>query len=127
MARIWSEPGSGANYMLGVPKSPATEAAARVHGSLSRSRVIFVRVCSFTFQFSCVEELRASVAFYSKKIHPSRRSSEVALAVRSGEVLRWEAERWHERLPLYLREEPKRVRVLAALQRALRKAEDGKI
>jgi hypothetical protein len=88
---------------------------------------MFVRVCSFTFRFRSVEELRECTAFYSKKVHPSRRSAEAAKAVRAGEMSRWEAESWHERLPLYLREEPKRLRVLAALQEALRRAEAGEI
>jgi hypothetical protein len=33
-----------------------------------------------------------------------------------------ETQRWYDRLPMYLREEPKRVRVVAALEEALARA-----
>lgn len=39
----------------------------------------------------------------------------------------WEVERWFERLPMYLLEEPKRQKVLKALSKALALAEIGKL
>jgi len=39
----------------------------------------------------------------------------------------WEVERWFERLPLYLLEEPKRKKVLQALTHALELVEAGKL
>jgi hypothetical protein len=87
-----------------------------------------VRVCGFTFEFHSTDEIRACATFYGSKVRPSSRSAEAARAVRMGEVTwRWEVERWYERLPLYLREEPKRARVHAALEEALRRRESGKI
>jgi hypothetical protein len=42
-----------------------------------------------------------------------------------GDMDHWEAERWFERLPMYLLEEPKRLKVIKALERALTLAESG--
>jgi hypothetical protein len=39
----------------------------------------------------------------------------------------WEVERWFERLPMYLLEEPKRQKVLKALSKALALAEIDKL
>lgn len=39
----------------------------------------------------------------------------------------WDVERWFERLPMYLQEEPKREKVVKALSRALLLAESGKL
>jgi hypothetical protein len=43
------------------------------------------------------------------------------------ELRGWEVERWFERLPMYLLEEPKRQKVLKGLSRALALAEGGKL
>lgn len=60
--------------------------------------------------------------------HPSGRQADAASAVAAGEVAsRHEVQRWHERLPLYLREEPKRLKVVAALSEALRRVEAGEL
>ena len=72
----------------------------------------FVSVCSFTFEFQSLDQLRLCLEFYSRKLHPSTRRD-------IGAADHWECERWFERLPLYLREEPKRLQVVSALQRAL--------
>ena len=96
--------------------------------TLDQHAVLFVRVCGFTFEFHTVEQLRACRAFYATKLHPSSRSHAAAEAVANDRVTwRWEVERWFERLPLYLREESKRVEVAAALDDALRQAESGKV
>lgn len=88
--------------------------------------VLLVRVAGFTFTFHSMTQLRECLSFYERKLHPSRRSSAHANAVRGGEVCwRLEVERWHERLPLYLREEPKRQEVVSALRSAVAKAEIG--
>jgi hypothetical protein len=39
----------------------------------------------------------------------------------------WDIERWFERLPMYLLEEPKRQKVLKALNKALERVEAGKL
>jgi len=43
------------------------------------------------------------------------------------ELRGWDVERWFERLPMYLMEEPKRQKVLKALSRALALAETGNL
>jgi hypothetical protein len=96
--------------------------------TISSHRVLFVRVCGFTFRFHTTEELIACLEFYEQKLHPSSRSAEAAAAVADETVgWRWHVERWYERLPLYLREEPKREQVVAALAKALRQREAGKV
>jgi hypothetical protein len=88
--------------------------------TLEPHRVVLVQVSGFTFTFHTVDEIRACLTYYEGKIHPSSRSAAAAAAVRIGEVTwRLEVERWYERLPLYLRKEAKRVRVVCALQEAL--------
>ncbi len=39
----------------------------------------------------------------------------------------WEAQRWYERLPMFLFEEPKRQKVETALKKALDLIKDGKL
>ncbi len=72
----------------------------------------FVAVCSFTFSFQSLDQLRACLRYYSRKLHPSGR-------INLGVADHWEVQWWYERLPLYLREEPKRQKVVKALSRAL--------
>ena len=106
MAKIWWEPHHGERYR----RAPTLEA----------QKTLCVRVASFTFRFETREQLRECLEFYRQKHHSSSQSSERAAAVRNGEVAwRHEVQRWYERLPLYLREEPKRLKVVAALEEAL--------
>ena len=127
MAKIWWEPYTGsaaqADRMLGE-FAPSNALARRdVPRSLQRRRVLFVRAAGFTFTFHSPEQLAACLAYYRRPLHPSSRSPERAAAVRDGAVgWRWHVQRWYERLPLYLREEPKRRRVVAALGVAARRA-----
>ena len=99
--------------------------------SLVPRHVIVVRVASFAFRFDSVERLRECVKYYEKKTHPSSRIAAKTLAADLGEDWRelrgWDVERWFERLPMYLLEEPKRQKVLKALSRALALAETGKL
>jgi hypothetical protein len=98
---------------------------------LKPSEVITVRVASFVFRFGSVEQLKRCLAFFEKKIHPSSRISSRVLAADLGEdwrkLSRWDVERWFERLPMYLLEEPKRQKVLKALSKALALEEAGKL
>jgi hypothetical protein len=99
--------------------------------SLAPRNVIVVRVASFAFRFETVERLRECIKYYEKKTHPSSRIPAKTLAADLGEDWRdlrgWDVERWFERLPMYLLEEPKRQKVLIALSRALALAETGKL
>jgi hypothetical protein len=75
----------------------------------------FVEVCGFTFRFGSVAQIETVLAYYRQKLHPSSRLPDSRWLRAEHDV----AQRWYERLPGYLREEPKRVRVVAALERAL--------
>jgi hypothetical protein len=76
-----------------------------------------VKVCSFTFSFIAMEQLDACLDYYSKKIHPSSR----IYGAQFGGADYWEVQRWFERLPMYLLEEPKRLKVIRALTIAKKK------
>ena len=99
--------------------------------SLAPQHVIVVRVASFAFRFATVERVRECIKYYEKKTRPSSRISTKTLAADLGEDWRelrgWDVERWFERLPMYLLEEPKRQKVLKALSRALALAETGNL
>jgi len=93
--------------------------------------LIVVKVVSFTFGFRDVDQLRAYIDYFSQKTRPSSRVPARVLAGELGEDWReqrgWEVERWFERLPMYLLEEPKRQKVLKALTKALQLVEGGKL
>lgn len=97
---------------------------------ISRS-VIVVEVVSFTFRFADVAQLQKCIAYYKTKTHPTSRIPAEQLAADLGEDWReqrgWEVERWFERLPMYLLEEPKRQKVLKALEKAQNLLESGKL
>lgn len=97
---------------------------------LSREDIV-VHVVSFKFRFGSIEQLRDCLEYFRKKTHPSSRISAKKLAAEFGEGWRevrgWEIERWYERLPLYLFEEPKRVKIVRALEKALKLAEEGRL
>lgn len=97
--------------MDGIDSSTADQFRAP---TLLQRQVYFVRVCSFTFEFHSIQQLQTCLDFYDQKIQPSSRRD-------IGAADHWECERWFERLPLYLREEPKRQRVVKALREALKK------
>ena len=80
--------------------------------------LVFVSVCSFTFRFDTKEQLERVLHYYEQKIVPSSRQPESVWGLRGGD--RAEAERWFETLPLFLREEPKRLKVVKALRDALK-------
>jgi len=99
--------------------------------SLTPCHVITVKVASFTFRFGSVEELQRTIEYYSQKIHPSSRISAQELQRQLGEDWRtlrgWDVERWFERLPMYLLEEPKRQKVLKALLKTQALLASGKL
>lgn len=85
---------------------------------------ITVRVASFVFRFTNADEIREYLAFFEKKIHPTSR---VPLKEIREIGFRYCSERWFEKLPMYLREEQKRKKVVKALRRALMVVEGGKL
>ena len=86
--------------------------------------MVFVRLAGFAFEFHSVEQITVCPAYYARRHQPTS-----GLPVQSGEYGgdQHETPRWFERLPLYLREEPKREQVVAALDEALRRITAGKI
>ena len=107
MARIWKEPYSektalslGIHDVEGVP----------VVGGPRATWIYYVRVCSFTFAFFSLFMLEEYLAYYAQKTLPSSRRAGVWIG---------EPQTRFDRLPLRLREEPKRRRVVKALTDAL--------
>lgn len=98
---------------------------------LKSRNIIVVRVASFAFRFDSIEKLKSCIRFFEQKIHPTSRIPAKALEREFGPDWRklrgWEFERWFERLPMYLLEEPKRQKVLKALNKALALEESGKL
>ena len=117
MARIWKEqfdPAKHQNRMRGVEGVKPDYFRAP---TIVRVSIYFVCVCSFTFEFHSIAQIEMTHAYYARKIHPSRR---VDISKLCPGFEHWEAQRWFEQLPLYLREEPKRIKVIAALEKALK-------
>ena len=89
------------------------------YGGPANRWIYYVRVCGFTFNFYSLEMIRRYIAHYSVKILPSR----CRTAAHVNHDLR---QMPFNRLPLYLRENSKRPRVVSALTRALAQFErDG--
>jgi hypothetical protein len=94
---IWKEPAKGSSTLRPV-------------------NVWRVKVCSFTFTFDSIEQLEQYLDYYSGKIHPTSRIPREELPNYGGD--QGETQRWFERLPMYLLEEPKRKKVVVALTKA---------
>ncbi len=68
-------------------------------GKLLARNIMNVTVASFKFQFASPEQIRDYLSYYEPKTHTS--SMEFI-----GAADHWEAQRWFEKLPMYLLEEP---------------------
>jgi hypothetical protein len=62
------------------------------------------------------------IGYYEQKIVPASRQPESVWGMRGGD--HGEAERWFEKLPPFLREEPKHLKVVKVLRDALKMFED---
>jgi hypothetical protein len=71
-----------------------------------------------------VQQLRDCLSFFEQKIHPSSRHQ---MPPETLAGVHGEAQRWFERLPMYLLEEPKRRKVVEALRRALQLIDEDKL
>lgn len=108
--------------MVKIWKEESLESRTQ-HSTLLPQWNYFVEVCGFTFKFNSIEQLEEVLAYYSQKLHPS---SIIPHLDQSPEKIdRSLIQRWYERLPLYLRKEPKRQKVVAALKQARQKIQDG--
>jgi hypothetical protein len=132
MARIWKEPHRGDGLYWKRPEGVERRLSQGAQNpTLIPQEDILVRVASFTFRFVSIEHLRDCLAYFQQKTHPGSRVPAKELASQFGDDWRtqrsWEVERWFERLPMYLLEEPKREKVLRALGEALHLEESGKL
>jgi hypothetical protein len=87
------------------------------HSNLVPIWSYFVEVCGFTFRFHSIEHLEEVLEYYRQKLHPSSILSNLDRS--PGPLDRSLLQRWYEKLPLYLRKESKRKKVVAALQQAV--------
>ena len=90
-----------------------------------KKETICVHVCSFTFRFVSVEEIEEYIKFFQARTHPTSRVP--ASMLPDCTFRHWHSQRWYERLPLFLQEEPKREKVLKALNKAIARIEAGKL
>jgi hypothetical protein len=119
MARIWRQLNHGRRF-----GDLHWEQQPEYARSLVKRDNICVNVCSFTFYFETREEIESYISFFEKRTHPSSR---LPIAEGTDRFDRWHSQRWFERLPLYLQEEPKREKVLKALRKAVNLLESGKL
>ena len=100
----------------------------------------YVEVCGFTFYFRALAEVEEYLNYYQQKIHPSsadgaEQEKRFYVKTATGGYFNWSnrGDHWErqsrfDELPFYLREEPKRLQVVKALERALKqwRAENDK-
>ena len=122
MALIWTEaydPRKHADKMFDASHIPGVPSEEYHRApTLQRYPVYFVRVCGFTFQFHSLKQLEICLKFFSQKTRPSSRIS-LSVPDRQMHWLHWEVQRWFDRLPMYLLEERRRIRIVPALKQAL--------
>jgi hypothetical protein len=124
MACIWKEPYESVKHHV-VPIEYWGNADDHLRApSLIPKDVVVVHVASFTFQFMSVQQLRDCLSFFEQKIHPSSRRPMPAETLAG---IHGKAQRWFERLPIHLLEEPKRRKVVEALSRALQLIDEDKL
>lgn len=119
MAQIWKEPKTKYNdsNLMWNDDDSATD----ISSEQRLEWIYYVQVCGFKFKFCSVNQIQAALDYYSQKVHPSSRihfPNSEQLILKSH---RYQLQRWHERLPSYLRKENKRKQVVKALEKALEK------
>jgi hypothetical protein len=117
MAKVWKEQLDGSRHQNKMD-APVDR---RPNVSFVPKWVFFVRVCSFTFEFHSLKQIGECLEYYSQKIHPTSRIPWKELPLYGGDQS--ETQRWYERLPMYLLEEPKRQKVVKALSAAIEQFE----
>jgi hypothetical protein len=123
MARIWKETYDSAKHQAPIEYWGSVDDHLRAPALIPKD-VVMVHVASFTFQFMTVEQLRECLSYFEQKIHPiSKRRVPPGSSTGKHE----ESQRWFERLPMHLLEEPKRLKVVEALSRALKLIDEGKL
>ena len=80
-------------------------------------KVCLVSVCGFTFVFHSLPQLRLCLKYFSLEHHPSSRLPVYEENLGGDHE---ETQRWFEKLPQFLLEKSKRLKVVAALKNALK-------
>jgi hypothetical protein len=112
MAKHWSEPLDPKRHRNFFTSAIGGRAVCSdPHSRLRGGRAYFVRAEGFTFQFVSLDQVRECLAWFKQPIHPSSADSTVDFEHY------WQ--RWYERLPKGLTRNPKRERIVAALDAAL--------
>lgn len=122
MAQIWTEtydPKRHSDKMRDVSNLPGVPKEYWRAPTLQRYPVYFVRVCGFTFEFHSLKQLEACLRFFSQKVRPS---SMIQFSETDRRIfwLHSVCQRWFERLPMKLLEERRRIRIVPALEEALK-------
>ncbi len=128
MSRIWTESYLPENSEVKDVNSPIGKVLAR--------KMYFVEVCSFQFQFDSLNQIKEVLQYFEQKLHPSSRLPDkewletearqnpknyrrnIANFIAAEHDL---IQRWYERLPMWLYEEPRRKKIVKALNQALEK------
>jgi hypothetical protein len=114
MARHWCEIYDWTKHRNRMPGAGPPPDESPDHNILPRS-VFFVAVASFTFEFHSLDQIRATIEYFSQKVRPSSRIPKFY----SHGIDHWETQRWYERIPMRLLKEPRRLQVVKALTAAL--------
>lgn len=116
MARFWKEAYS---YEKAEQLGIRDFESSRVVGPENAEWIYYVEVCRFTFAFFSLEMIREYLDFYSRKVLPTSRFWDASPFSRGPAASVGDGQTRFERLPLRLRKEPNRHKVVKALQRAL--------
>lgn len=117
MARFWREPYSEEKArQIGIHDFEG----APLLGPPKARWVYYVAVCGFTFAFFSLDMIREYLDFFSRKVVPSSRFSGASRFSSGAAASVGDDQTRFERLPVWLREEPKRQKVVKALERALK-------
>ncbi|HZL87661.1 MAG TPA: hypothetical protein VFB96_04730 [Pirellulaceae bacterium] len=127
MARVWKEPYSlkralelGIRDFEDAPVVGVPNGQWRDPSFLAWPRWIYhVEVCRFTFSFFSLEMIKEYLDFYSQKVLPPSRFSGVSPYSKGAAASVGDGQTRFERLPLRLRKESNRKRVVQALARAM--------
>ena len=91
------------------------------------SWIYYVDVCKFTFTFFSIGMIREYHAYYSMKILPSSRFCNAPWSGGAPAGINENGQTRFERLPLRLRKEPNRLRVIKALEQAIAMFENDEL
>lgn len=115
MSQIWKElydPIRHRDFMTGYQGPGGVGGLDFPRDNLIDKWVYFVREASFTFQFHSVQQIEEARAYFNQTVHPARRQP--------GHELEHCWQRWFERLPAGLNGGTKRLKVLRALDEAIK-------